>query len=105
MIELGRARESDVVLAFLRAEPDRWHNNKAVQNLLSSIGVTNQKLIHADFLGDYADRLRACVLDAFRGYLRKEGLFTRFPNGVVWRRVELESPFSLREISGVGTTL
>lgn len=34
------------------------------------------------------------MLDAFRGYLRKQGLFTRFPNGVAWRRVELE-PYEL----------
>jgi hypothetical protein len=90
MIKLGSARESDVVLAFLRAEPARWHNNEAVQNLLSSVGVTNERLIHADFQGDYAEKLRACVLDKYRGYLRKEWLFNRFPNGVVWRRVELE---------------
>ena len=90
MIELGRARETDIVLAFLKAETDRWHNNSSVQTFLSSVGVTNERLIHADFQGDYANKLRACVLDAFRGYLRKDGIFRRFPNGAVWRRVELE---------------
>lgn len=90
MIEISPAEESDVVVAFLRAETDRWHNNESIQNFLRSVGVTNQQLTHADFKGDYSNRLRAIVLDAYRGYIRKGGLFTRFPNGVIWRRAELE---------------
>lgn len=89
MVTIHPARESDVVLAFLRAEKDRWHNNEWVQSLLASVGVTNQQLVDADLQNDYYNVLRGVVLDAFRGYLRKQGVFMRFPKEVCWRRVDL----------------
>jgi len=89
MIPLRPARESEVVLAFLRAETDRWHYDARIQNLLHALGITNQQLIDADPRNEYYNVLREGVLDAFRGYLSRTGVFTKFPKEVAWQRVEL----------------
>src|SRR5215469_8342114 len=92
MIDRGAARESEIVLAFLKAETDRWNGGQeAIQNLLQRVGITGQQLIEADLQNDYYNALRAIVLDAYRGYLRRDGLFRGFPKDVTWRRVELEA--------------
>ena len=88
MIEIGRARESDVVLAFLKAEVDQRQN---IQHNLHALGVTRQELIDdADPTNDYYNALRAILLDSYRGYLARSLFFVGFPKKVDWRRVELE---------------
>jgi hypothetical protein len=91
MIELGPARESDIVLAFLRAEIDSPQYCERIQNVLQTVGVTRQQLIDdADLNSDCCNALRRVVLESYRGYLSKSALFAGFPRAVTWRRVELE---------------
>lgn len=91
MIEIGPARESDVVLAFLKAEIDYSDQRQQIQEYLEVLGVTKQELIdEANRDNDYYSAMRAAVLEHFRGYLRRNGVFTRFPKSVDWLRVELE---------------
>jgi hypothetical protein len=91
MIELGPARESNIVLAFLRAEIDYSNLSQGIQQNLGAFGMTRRELIdNADLANDYQNAVRAVLLDSYRGYLRRTLLFTGFPKDVEWRRVELE---------------
>src|ERR1700676_2150580 len=92
MIELGSGRESEIVLAFLKAEIDSAYG-QSIRQFCQMFGVTSQELIdHADSDSDYYNAVRGAVLDCYRGYLRRTLLFTGFPKKVTWRRVELETP-------------
>jgi hypothetical protein len=94
MIEIGPARESDVVLAFLKAEIDYSDSREWIQRslqVLQESGVSRRELIEeADLDNDYHNDLRARLLE-YRGYRRRLGLFIGFPTNVDWQRVELES--------------
>jgi hypothetical protein len=92
MIELGLARECEVVLAFLKAEIDYSDHRLRIQQFLQAFGVTKQELLDDSSLdNDYYNAVRAVVFDGYRGYLRRTALFTGFPKKVNWLRVELES--------------
>lgn len=91
MIEIGPARESDVVLAFLRAEIDHSDHRQGIQQNLAALGYTRLELIdEADLSNDYENAIRAVLLDSCRGYLSRSLLFIGFPKKFNWRRVELE---------------
>src|ERR1700682_6629048 len=91
MIELGSARESEIVLAFLKAEINSTYG-QSIRQYCQMFGVTTQELIdRADLDSDYYNAVRAAVLDCYRGYLRRTLLFAGFPKNVTWRRVELET--------------
>jgi hypothetical protein len=90
VIQLGPARESEVVLAFLKAEIDQ---RPEIQQNLQALGVTRRELIdEADPANDYYNALRAILLNSYRGYLQRTLFFIGFPTNVDWRRVELEPP-------------
>ncbi len=93
MIPLGLARESDVVLAFLKAEIDYSDSRQWIHQNLQALGLSRQELIdRADLCNDYHNAVRAQLLE-YRGYLTRGsrgGLFIGFPSKVDWRRVELE---------------
>ncbi len=96
MIDLGPASESDVVLAFLKAEIDYSDSREWIQRALQESGVSRRELIEeADVANHYHNDLRARLLE-YRGYRRRLGLFIRFPTNVEWRRVELEPPDTSR---------
>jgi hypothetical protein len=91
MIELSPARESDVVFAFLKAEIDYSDQRQQIHQIVEALGVSRQELLDdASRDNDYYNALRGAVLDCFRGYIRRKGVFTAFPKNVKWRRVELE---------------
>ena len=91
MIEIAPARESDVVLAFLKAEIDYSDAREQIQQYLRFFGFTKQELIDcADLGNDYENSVRAALLECYRGYLTRSIFFKGFPKKVNWRRVELE---------------
>jgi hypothetical protein len=93
MIDIGPARESDVVLAFLKAEIDSPAYREAIQQALQYCGMTRQEVIdEPDLAHDYHNAVRALALESYRGYVGRNRLFLRFPKSVNWRRVELEPP-------------
>ena len=64
MIELGPASESEIVLAFLRAEIDSPNSCQSIMRLLDACGITRQRLIDdADLQNDCCNALRRIVLD------------------------------------------
>ena len=91
MIEHGPARESEVVLAFLKAEVDASRYGETVRGLLQGIGATREQLIdNADAGHALQNVLRRWLLTAYRGFETRQFLFLGFPTDVYWRRVELE---------------
>jgi hypothetical protein len=91
MIELGQARECEVILAFLTAEAESPGYSETIRSLLEQIGVSREKLIDDPNLdSDCCNALRGIVLDGYRGYMRRRNLFLGFPKPVDWRRVQLE---------------
>jgi hypothetical protein len=91
MIEIAPARESDVVLAFLKAEIDHSPHRHQIHQLLQIFQGTRQELIDdADLRVDWQNAVRAVLLDCYRGYLTRDRFFIGFPKKVNWRRVELQ---------------
>jgi len=88
MIDIGPARESEVVLAFLKAEIDY---RDGIQQTLQWFGTREELIEHADIGNDFQNAARAVVLDSYRGYLTRRLFFIGFPTNVTWRRCELES--------------
>jgi len=89
MIEVGLASENEMVLAFLRAEVDSSRYDEMVTTTLFRLGFT-RKVIDEPDLTDEAENSARKQLLAFRGYERREALFTGFPVDVIWRRVALQ---------------
>jgi hypothetical protein len=93
VIDVRPARESEVVLAFLKAEIDYSSHRQEIQQYSQGLGVTRHELLDGSNMNsDYYNALRAVVFDCYRGYLRRTALFSGFPRDVNWRRVELEPP-------------
>jgi hypothetical protein len=90
MIEHGTVDESQVVLAFLKAEVDSPRYRDHVQSLLKLVGINRGKLIdEPDMKNDCCNALRRILL-SYRGFPQRESLFLGFPIVVNWRLVELE---------------
>ena len=67
MIEIGPARESDVVLAFLKAEIDYSDHRLGIQQFLQTLRVTEQELLDDSSLdNDYYNAVRAVVFDCYQ---------------------------------------
>ena len=90
MIEIGPARECEMVLAFLRAEIDSLTYEKSVKAALQGSGYSTELIYEADLENDSENEARRIVLARYRGYGWNSGLFKDFPTDVTWRRVELE---------------
>lgn len=91
MIDIRPAREPEVVLAFLKAEIDYSDQHQVIQQNIQTLGVTREQLLDESNLdNDCCNAVRAIILDSYRGYLRRTGVFAGFPKNVSWRRVELE---------------
>jgi hypothetical protein len=91
MLELGVASEDDVVLAFLRAEIDSPKWGPFYLRLLRDLHLDRGSLIDVADLADMrAGSIRKDILGAVRGYGRNDALFTGFPRGTTWRRVQVE---------------
>lgn len=90
MIEHGSVNESQVVLAFLRAEVDSPRYRDHVQALLKLTGVSRGKLIDdPDVDNDCCNAVRRILL-SYRGFPQRQFLFRGFPTVVDWRLTELE---------------
>jgi hypothetical protein len=91
MIDIRPARETEVVLAFLKAEIDYSDQRQVIHQNIQTLGVTKEQLLDESNLdNDCCNAVRAIILDSYRGYLRRTGVFAGFPKDVSWRRIELE---------------
>jgi len=82
MIEIAPARESDVVLAFLKAEIDHSPHRHQIHQLLQIFQGTRQELIDdGDLSVDWQNAVRAVLLDCYCGYLTRDRFFTEGQGG------------------------
>src|SRR2546426_7991730 len=105
MVELGRARECDVFLAFLRAEVDSPAYGKHIAPWLAEahrvLGIGRDTLIdNPDLENSQQNVIRKRML-SYRGLESRQALFCGFPTDVLWRRVELE-PHELGRLKYIG---
>ena len=90
MIDRESVDESQVVLAFLKAEINSPRYRDHVHGLLRLTGIDRGKLIDdPDMENDCCNALRRLLL-SYRGFPQREALFQGFPTVVNWRLVELE---------------
>src|SRR5882724_2531277 len=89
MIEQGPATEDEMVLAFLRAEIDASRYGDIIKQRLVLDGL-ERRIIDEPNLADAEENDARKELLSFRGYKRRELLFTGFPLDATWRRVVLE---------------
>jgi hypothetical protein len=90
MIELRRAEENEVVLAFLQAEIDSPRWAKWILGALAENGVGRGELIdHPDLGNQTANAMRRALLGRFRGFGVNTYLFAEFPYDVQWTWVQI----------------
>jgi hypothetical protein len=94
---LRPATEEEVVAAFLRAELDSGRYGEVVRKLLEQDGVDADVLARPDLTDPAANRYRSGLLDEYRGFEQRIGLFGGFPERVDWHRAAL-TPDEVLEI-------
>jgi hypothetical protein len=91
MIERGAASESEVILAFLKAEADSPRFGPVMLPLVARLGFSRNRLIdEADLNDERQNATRRGILQWYRGFGKNDLMFRGFPDDVVWRRVEVE---------------
>jgi hypothetical protein len=81
---LRESSEAEVVATFLRAELDSSRYGDTVRALLGEAGET-EDLLRRPMVADQRENdVREELLDRYRGWLRREGLFGGFPENVDW---------------------
>jgi len=90
MVELGSADESEMILAFLRAEVDSFRFRRYVAHCLRMLGTDRNLIDRADITDARQNQLRKDLLGCYRGY-GKDDLFRGFPTRMTWRRVRLDA--------------
>jgi hypothetical protein len=90
MIEIGPARECEMVLAFLQAEIDSPRYAHYIEIALRGSGHSARLIYDANLDNDSENEARRIILAQYRGFGRNSYLFAGFPADVSWRRVELE---------------
>lgn len=95
MIERGPASESEVILAFLRAEVDSHrfatYVLPCIAQAAAQSGFSRSQLIEeADLRNEQQNAVRRAILQTYRGFGANTYLFSGFPDDITWRRVEME---------------
>ena len=92
---LHRVSEDEVIAVFLRGELDSSRYGEKLRAFLARDGRELGVLRSPD-LGDAGtNAYRRQLLDEYRAYERREGLFLGFPRGVEWYRAALERDAAL----------
>jgi len=90
MIELRKAEEDEVVLAFLQAEVDSPRYAEWILAGLAENGASRGALIDGADLRNRADNaMRRALLGRFRGFGGNTLLFAGFPHDVQWTWVQI----------------
>jgi hypothetical protein len=86
---LRRADEVEVVAAFLAAELDSSRYGDRLRSFLARDGMDVRVLSAPATADERENEYRRGLLDEHRGWVRREGLFTDFPEQVEWWRAAL----------------
>ena len=89
MRTIRTASEPEVIAAFVRAELDSPRYGLRIRGLLRDAGLDESLLLAADLDDAEENAARAGILERYRGWLRREGLFNGFPEDVTWSLVGL----------------
>lgn len=81
---LRESSEAEVLATFLRAELDSSRYGDTVRALLDQAGEDESLLREPRITDPRENAVRAHLLDQYRGWLQREGLFGGFPKGVAW---------------------
>jgi hypothetical protein len=103
MRELGSLGEEEMVAAFLQSELASSRFGSQIAALLQQDGRTTDIIQHPNVDDAEQNRYRRYVLDAYRGFDARTGLFDGFPRDVRWKRVLL-TPEELRQVRYINYT-
>jgi hypothetical protein len=81
--------EDEMVAVFLRTEIDspRWRDE--IEKVLEQDGRGSAVVRRPDLADEEENAYRLHVLESYRAYERREGLFGGFPHDVAWHRASL----------------
>jgi hypothetical protein len=94
---LRPATEEEVVAVFLRGELGSGRYGPVLRQLLERDGADVGVLAQPDLADPAANRYRSGLLDEYRGFEQRIGLFGGFPERVAWYRAAL-TPREVLEI-------
>ncbi len=86
---LRSASEAEVVATFLRGELDSPRFREPLLAVLERDGRDVSVVTHPDLGAAEEIAYREAILDEYRGWLRREGLFDGFPRPIAWSRALL----------------
>jgi hypothetical protein len=86
---LAPVTEGEVIACFLRAELDSGRYGEVLRELLDRDGLDVDVLAQPDPTDPAANRYRSALLDEYRGFEQRVGLFGGFPKRVEWHRAAL----------------
>jgi hypothetical protein len=86
---LRPATEAEMVATFLRGELDSERFGPELRRLLALGGHALSLVTEPDLTDAAANAVRASLLDDYRAYERRDGLFGGFPHDVEWTRAAL----------------
>jgi hypothetical protein len=82
-------REDEMIAVFLRAELDSSRYGETLRGFLARDGRDEGVLRQPDLADPHANRYRSGLLEEYRAYERRDGLFGGFPRQVDWFRAVL----------------
>jgi hypothetical protein len=88
---LGPVTEDEVIGCFLRAELDSGRYGEKLRQMLARDGFDLDVVARPDLTDPPANRYRSALLDEYRGFEQRVGLFGGFPAQVDWRRAALSA--------------
>jgi hypothetical protein len=86
---LRPATEDEMIAVFLRGELDSGRYGEVLRKLLDRDGLDVDVLARPDLTDAAANRYRSGLLDEYRGFEQRIGLFGGFPGRVDWHRAAL----------------
>jgi hypothetical protein len=88
---LGPSSEDEMVAVFLAGEVDSPRYTDAVRALIASAGTDESLVRDPDLADPTANARRRAILEGYRAYERREGLFHGFPRDVAWHSAVLDA--------------
>src|SRR3954463_15222089 len=88
---LGPSSEDEMVAVFLAGELDSPRYADAVRGLVAGSGRDESLVRHPDLADATANGQRRAILEGYRAYERREGLFHGFPRDVAWHSALLDA--------------
>lgn len=89
MIILRDSSEAEMVLLFLQTEIESSRFGDAVTKALEALSLPVSIIKNGDIRNPGENALRAEILEHYREFLSRSGLFSGFPKNIVWQWLRL----------------